>query len=91
MMEKGPSAEPINLGNPTENTMIELAEAIIELSNSDSIMVHDHLPPDDPKRRNPCITKAQTLLDWTPQVILKRGLRYTIEYFKYRHMMGALQ
>ena len=91
MMEKGPSAAPINLGNPTENTMIELAEAIIELCDSDSVMIHDHLPPDDPRKRNPCISKAQTLLGWTPQVILKRGLTYTIEYFKYRHMMGALQ
>src|SRR5581483_10006681 len=73
---------PVNLGNPHEVTMLELAETIIELSGSKSRIVHRDLPVDDPKQRQPDITRARTLLGWEPEVGLEDGLRRTLEYFR---------
>lgn len=73
---------PVNLGNPTETTMIELAEKIIDLSNSRSKITFHPLPEDDPVRRKPDITIAK-LLGWKPKVSLEEGLIKTIEYFKW--------
>jgi UDP-glucuronate decarboxylase len=73
---------PINLGNPREFTMIELAELVIELTNSKSLISNVALPADDPKQRKPDITKARELLGWSPKVELKAGLEKTIEYFE---------
>ena len=75
---------PINLGNPTENTIIQLAEKIIELTNSKSKLIQLPLPEDDPKQRNPDISKAEKLLDWKPVVHLETGLKETINYFRNR-------
>ena len=72
---------PVNLGNPGEFTMLELAELVIELTNSNSKIVFQPLPQDDPKQRRPDISKAEKLLDWKPTVPLKAGLQKTIEYF----------
>jgi UDP-glucuronate decarboxylase len=72
---------PINIGNPGEFTMIELAENVIELTNSSSKLVYEELPPDDPKQRKPDITLAQEKLGWEPKVQLREGLAKTIEYF----------
>lgn len=72
---------PINLGNPTEFTMIELANKVIELTGSSSELVFEELPEDDPKQRQPDITKARAM-DWDPKVELEQGLKTTIEYFK---------
>jgi UDP-glucuronate decarboxylase len=72
---------PINLGNPTEFTIRQLAETIIELTGSSSKIVHRPLPPDDPKQRRPNISKAQELLHWQPSVGLSAGLSKTIQYF----------
>ena len=72
---------PINLGNPGEFTMLELAELVIELTGSASRLDFKELPPDDPTRRRPDITRAQTDLDWEPLVPLRDGLARTIEYF----------
>lgn len=72
---------PINLGNPTEFTMIELANKVIELTGSSSELVFEELPEDDPKQRQPDITKARKL-GWDPKVELEQGLKTTIEYFK---------
>jgi UDP-glucuronate decarboxylase len=72
---------PVNLGNPGEVTMLELAEKIVTLTGSSSPIEHRPLPLDDPKRRQPDITLAQTTLDWTPSVGLDDGLRQTIAYF----------
>lgn len=72
---------PINLGNPGEFTMIELAQQIIELTGSASTLVHRSLPQDDPKQRQPDITRAKDHLGWTPSVPLREGLVKTIEYF----------
>lgn len=74
---------PINLGNPVEFTMIELAEKIISLTKSKSVLVHRPLPQDDPTQRKPDITLAtKTLNGWTPKVKLEDGLIPTIAYFK---------
>jgi UDP-glucuronate decarboxylase len=72
---------PINLGNPGEFTMIELAEAVIRLTGSKSQLVHKPLPSDDPRQRKPDIAKAQSILGWEPKVALEQGLIATIAYF----------
>lgn len=73
---------PINVGNPTENTIGELAEAILELTESKSKIIHKPLPQDDPQQRQPDISLAKEKLDWEPSVDLKEGLKETIAYFK---------
>lgn len=73
---------PINVGNPEEFTMIQLAEAVIRLTNSSSKIIHMPLPSDDPMQRKPDITKAQDILGWNPSVQLEVGLQRTISYFK---------
>ncbi|WP_434625275.1 UDP-glucuronic acid decarboxylase family protein [Azospirillum sp. B2RO_4] len=75
---------PINLGNPGEFTMLELAEKIVRLTRSDSKIVHKPLPQDDPKQRRPDIAKARALLEWEPAVPLDEGLARTIAYFRGR-------
>ena len=72
---------PVNLGNPHECTVLELAELIIELCNSPSEIVFAPLPADDPARRCPDITLARAMLKWEPRVPLREGLARTIEYF----------
>ncbi len=72
---------PINLGNPVETTIRELAETIIRMTGSKSTLIEKPLPQDDPVRRCPDITKAKTLLDWSPKVPLEVGLEKTIAYF----------
>ena len=72
---------PINLGNPGEFTMIELAETILELTNSSSELIFKPLPEDDPKQRRPDITLAKQHLNWEPRVDLREGLVKTIAYF----------
>ena len=74
--------EPINIGNPQEMTILELAKKIIQITGSKSPIIHKPLPVDDPKIRQPDITKAKTLLGWEPKVGLEEGLRKTIEWFK---------
>ncbi|WP_025661168.1 UDP-glucuronic acid decarboxylase family protein [Rhizobium sp. IBUN] len=73
---------PINLGNPEEFTIRQLADLILELTNSNSRIIHRPLPVDDPRQRLPDIEKARRLLDWTPSVPLRDGLTRTIAYFK---------
>jgi UDP-glucuronate decarboxylase len=73
---------PVNLGNPHERTVLELAELIIELTNSRSEIVFAPLPSDDPGRRCPDIMLARAMLDWQPRVPLREGLERTIEYFE---------
>ncbi len=72
---------PINLGNPGEFTIKELAENVIDLTGSKSKMVNKPLPQDDPRQRQPDITRAKTQLDWTPDIALRDGLTKTIAYF----------
>jgi UDP-glucuronate decarboxylase len=72
---------PINIGNPNEFTIKELAEQVIELTGSKSKMILEPLPSDDPKQRQPDITMARKILDWEPRVQLREGLSKTISYF----------
>ena len=74
-------AGPINLGNPVESTILELAERIIDLCNSKSAIVRKPLPTDDPRRRRPDISRAREQLGWEPRTSLDVGLARTIEYF----------
>jgi UDP-glucuronate decarboxylase len=73
---------PINIGNPVEFSMLELATTILELTGSRSQIVHRRLPQDDPRQRQPNIAKAQDLLGWKPTTPLKEGLTKTISYFE---------
>ncbi|WP_437193194.1 UDP-glucuronic acid decarboxylase family protein [Planctomicrobium sp. SH527] len=82
MMEQDVEIGPVNLGNPVENTMLELAEAVLAVTGSKSKLKYVDLPKDDPKRRCPDITKAKGLLNWEPQVSLKAGLERMTEFFR---------
>jgi UDP-glucuronate decarboxylase len=74
--------EPVNLGNPGEFTIKELAEQVMRICGSDSGFNYLPLPQDDPKQRKPDITRAQALLGWTPTIALQQGLEKTVAYFK---------
>lgn len=82
MMEQDESIGPVNLGNPVENSMQELAEKIIKITGSKSEIAHLELPKDDPKQRCPDITLAKSLLKWEPTIDLETGLKRTIEYYQ---------
>ena len=81
VLERGDEL-PINLGNPHEVSVLELAETIIRLAGSKSTIDHRELPVDDPKQRRPDITRARAMLGWQPEVRLDDGLRKTLEYFR---------
>jgi dTDP-glucose 4,6-dehydratase len=74
--------DPINIGNPVEITIKQIAETIIRMTGSTSQIVYRPLPTDDPKQRRPDITRARTLLGWEPKVQLEEGLIKTIAYFR---------
>ncbi|AFZ20153.1 UDP-glucuronic acid decarboxylase family protein [Allocoleopsis franciscana] len=80
----GEHTGPINLGNPGEYTILELAQAVQKMVNPDAEIIFKTLPQDDPRRRRPDITKAQTLLNWQPTVPLQEGLKLTVEDFQNR-------
>jgi UDP-glucuronate decarboxylase len=73
--------EPVNLGNPEEFTIMELARKVLALTGSAAALVYKPLPPDDPVRRRPDITRARERLGWQPTVLLEEGLKATIPYF----------
>ena len=74
--------DPVNIGNPREMTIAEIAQTIMRMTGSNSRIIHKPLPTDDPKVRQPDITRARTLLGWAPTVSLEEGLVKTIEYFR---------
>ena len=74
--------EPVNIGNPYEMTLLEMAEQVVEATGSRSEIVFEALPVDDPKVRQPDITRARELLGWEPEVELREGLPKTVEYFR---------
>ncbi|CAK0900024.1 unnamed protein product [Prorocentrum cordatum] len=82
LMEQEKTVGPMNLGNPNEFTVRQLAELVIELTGSKSKIIHLPLPGDDPKQRRPDITRARTFMQWEPTTQLREGLVKTIEYFR---------
>ena len=73
---------PVNIGNPTEFTILECAQKVLAVTGSKSKIRYEPLPPDDPKQRRPDITKARTLLGWEPKIDLETGLQMSLEYFR---------
>jgi UDP-glucuronate decarboxylase len=82
LMTDGPLDTPINIGNPGEFSMLELAEIVIRLTSSTSKIVFEPLPRDDPRQRKPDITLAKEMLGWAPHVDLEEGIQLTADYFK---------
>jgi len=82
MMAQDSEVGPVNLGNPEEFTILQLAQLVLELTGSSSQIVYKALPQDDPTRRRPDISKAQALLDWAPSIPAREGLVRTIAYFE---------
>ncbi len=82
LMKEGNTADPVNMGNPTETTILEFATRIIELTGSSSRIVFRDLPSDDPKQRQPDITRARNMLGWEPKIDVETGLKKTIAYFE---------
>ena len=82
-LDKNPNT-PINLGNPNEFTILELAKVVTDITNSKSEIVYNSLPLDDPKQRCPDISLAKSTLNWDPMIQLKVGVEKTVEYFKQR-------
>jgi dTDP-glucose 4,6-dehydratase len=80
---------PVNVGNPNEFTLLELAKTVIEVTESRSEIVHEPLPVDDPQQRQPDITRARDLLGWEPKIELREGLRKTIEQAGVEQLAGA--
>ena len=81
LMNQEATIGPVNLGNPGEFTILELAKKVIEMTGSGSKIIHQPLPMDDPKQRQPDISQAKEVLDWEPGFSLEEGLKPTIEYF----------
>jgi UDP-glucuronate decarboxylase len=81
---------PINLGNPNEFTIMQLAELVVEMTGSRSSIEKHPLPEDDPRQRQPDITRARQVLAWEPHVALKEGLKKTIAYFDDRMRRGLI-
>ncbi len=82
LMDQDDHSGPVNIGNPVENTMLELADAVIAATGSPSQVEHLALPEDDPKRRCPDISRARDFLGWEPQVDLAQGLQQTIDWYR---------
>jgi dTDP-glucose 4,6-dehydratase len=82
--------DPVNVGNPDEFTLLELAEAVIEVTGSNSEIVYEALPTDDPQVRQPDIAKARDLLGWEPRVSLREGLSHTIERSGVENLIGRV-
>jgi len=82
VMNQDQCAGPINIGNPGEFTILELAQKIIELTGSKSKIIYEPLPSDDPLQRKPDISLAREIIDWKPEIDLEIGLKRTIQYFR---------
>ena len=83
MMDQDHEIGPVNVGNPGEYTMLELAQEVLkQIPESKSTITYVPLPKDDPKQRCPDITKAKTILGWSPTIDLRTGLTKTVEYYR---------
>ena len=81
-MDQEETTGPVNVGNPVERSMLELAQAVLEATGSSSELKYVELPEDDPMQRCPDISRARKILDWEPRVDLKVGLKATIDYYR---------
>jgi dTDP-glucose 4,6-dehydratase len=81
-LSKSNEHSPVNIGNPTEFTILECAKRVLAVTGSRSAIRYEPLPQDDPKQRCPDITRAKTLLGWEPKIDLETGLRMSLEYFR---------
>jgi dTDP-glucose 4,6-dehydratase len=81
-LSKSAEHGPVNIGNPTEFTILECAQRVLAVTGSKSALKHEALPQDDPKQRRPDISKAKQLLGWEPKIELESGLRMSLEYFR---------
>jgi UDP-glucuronate decarboxylase len=82
MMAQEETTGPINLGNPNEFTIKELAEKVMQMTGTKSEIIYEPLPHDDPQQRQPDITMANRILGWEPKIELEAGLLQTIDYFR---------
>jgi len=82
MNTDGLQGEVINIGMENEMTIRTLADIVVDICDTDSELVYESLPEDDPRKRRPDISKARTLLNWEPEVSLAKGLKHTLEYFQ---------
>jgi UDP-glucuronate decarboxylase len=82
LMNKDEFMGPVNIGNPNEIDLLELAKRIIEITGSGSQLIFQSLPQDDPRQRNPDISLAKEVLNWEPKIPLDEGLKRTVEYFR---------
>ncbi|MBX3440957.1 MAG: SDR family oxidoreductase [Planctomyces sp.] len=82
MMDQDGDIGPVNVGNPVENTMLELAQTVLDVTGSKATIEHRPLPQDDPRQRCPDISKARRLLNWEPKIDLRTGLSRTIDYYR---------
>jgi dTDP-glucose 4,6-dehydratase len=73
----------VNIGNPTEFTILECAHMVLKVTGSKSPIIYEPLPQDDPRQRRPDISKARQLLGWEPKIALEQGLRLSMEYFQH--------
>ena len=73
--------DPVNIGNPDEMSLLEMAQLVVELTESSSEIAYEPLPVDDPQVRRPDITRARELLDWEPEISLREGLAHTVEHY----------
>ena len=87
-LSKAQESWPVNIGNPSEFTMLECAELVLQVTGSKSTVRFEPLPEDDPKRRRPDITKARELLGWEPKIDLRMGLELSLEYFREAVKLG---
>lgn len=74
--------DPVNLGNPDERTINQLAEVVLEVTGGESGITYEELPPQDPQVRRPDISKAHSKLDWNPNISLREGLQQSVGYFE---------
>jgi dTDP-glucose 4,6-dehydratase len=81
-LSESDAVDPVNIGNPAEMTIKDFAETIVKLTGSRSRITYHPLPEDDPKQRQPDITRARSVLGWEPRVPLAEGLKVTLDYFK---------
>ncbi|MCA8987650.1 MAG: SDR family oxidoreductase [Planctomycetaceae bacterium] len=90
MMNQDEDVGPVNIGNPTENSMKELAETVLKVTGATCGTTNEPLPQDDPKQRCPDISKAKRVLNWQPEINLETGLSRTVEYYRERIRKGEL-